>query len=45
MILIGRRKLTQLGLAKIGTIGLLLKAKEIGLLTEIKCRVPAFISI
>lgn len=32
----GRRKLTQLGLAKIGTIGLLLKAKEIGLLTEIK---------
>jgi predicted nucleic acid-binding protein len=32
----GRRKLTQLGLAKIGTIGLLLKAKEMGLLTEIK---------
>jgi predicted nucleic acid-binding protein len=32
----GRRKLTQLGLAKIGTIGLLVKAKEIGLLAEIK---------
>ncbi len=32
----GRRKLTQLGLNKIGTIGLLLKAKEIGLLAEIK---------
>jgi predicted nucleic acid-binding protein len=32
----GRRKLTQLGLQKIGTLGLLLKAKEIGLLTEIR---------
>jgi predicted nucleic acid-binding protein len=32
----GRRKLTQLGLPKIGTLGLLLKAKEIGLLTEIR---------
>lgn len=32
----GRRKLTQLGLAKIGTIGLLVKAKEIGLLAAIK---------
>lgn len=32
----GRRKLTQLGLQKIGTLGLLLKAKEVGLLTEIR---------
>ena len=32
----GRRKLTQLGLQKIGTLGLLLKAKELGLLTAIQ---------
>ena len=32
----GRRKLTQLELQKIGTLGLLLKTKEIGLLSEIK---------
>lgn len=32
----GRRKLIQLGLQKIGTLGLLLKAKEIGLLSEIR---------
>ena len=37
----GRRKLTQLGLAKIGTIGLLVKAKEIGLLAEIKPEIKA----
>jgi predicted nucleic acid-binding protein len=35
----GRRKLTQLGLQKIGTLGLLLKAKEIGLLTEIRSHI------
>ena len=37
----GRRKLTQLGLAKIGTVGLLVKAKEIGLLAEIKPEIKA----
>jgi len=37
----GRRKLTQLGLAKIDTIGLLVKAKEIGLLAEIKPEIKA----
>ncbi len=31
----GRRKLSQLGVSKIGTIGILLKAKETGLLTQI----------
>lgn len=32
----GRRKLTQLGLSKIGTVGILLKAKEAGLLPIIR---------
>lgn len=32
----GRRKLSQLGLSKIGTIGILLKAKETGLLTQMR---------
>jgi len=32
----GRRKLSQLGLNKIGTLGILLKAKQIGLLSVIK---------
>ncbi|MCC7354820.1 MAG: DUF3368 domain-containing protein [Anaerolineae bacterium] len=32
----GRRKLTQLGLKKIGTIGILLKAKQSGLLAAIR---------
>jgi hypothetical protein len=32
----GRRKLAQLGLNKIGTLGILLKAKQIGLLSVIK---------
>lgn len=32
----GRRKLTQLGLKKIGTIGILLKAKQVGLLPVIR---------
>lgn len=32
----GRRKLTQLGLAKIGTVGILLKAKQAGLLPIIR---------
>lgn len=32
----GRRKLAQLGLPKIGTLGLLLKAKEVGLLSNVK---------
>lgn len=32
----GRRKLTQLGLPKIGTLGILLKAKRSGLLTAIR---------
>lgn len=32
----GRRKLDQLGLPKIGTLGVLLKAKEAGLLTTIR---------
>ena len=32
----GRRKLTQLGLPKIGTVGILLKAKQVGLLSVIK---------
>jgi predicted nucleic acid-binding protein len=35
----GRRKLDQLGMAKIGTLGLLLKAKQSGLLSTIgACR-------
>ena len=32
----GRRKLTKLGLNKLGTLGLLLKAKEVGLLPHIR---------
>jgi predicted nucleic acid-binding protein len=32
----GRRKLTQLGLSKIGTVGILLKAKQLGLLAIIQ---------
>src|SRR5262245_46085955 len=32
----GRRKVTELGLNKIGTIGILLKAKETGLLPQIR---------
>jgi len=32
----GRRKLSQLGLNKIGTLGILLKAKQVGLLSAIK---------
>lgn len=32
----GRRKLDPLGMAKIGTLGLLLKAKQIGLLSAIR---------
>lgn len=32
----GRRKLTELGIQKIGTVGILLKAKEVGLLQKIK---------
>ncbi len=32
----GRRKLAQLGMSKIGTVGILLKAKEIGLLSIIR---------
>lgn len=32
----GRRKVTELGLNKIGTIGILLKAKQVGLLPQIR---------
>lgn len=32
----GRRKLTQLGVPKIGTLGILLKAKQIGVLSDIR---------
>lgn len=32
----GRRKLTQLGIQKIGTLGILLKAKQVGILPVIK---------
>lgn len=32
----GRRKLSQLGLPKIGTVGILLKAKQVGLLSVIR---------
>ncbi|MBN1314803.1 MAG: DUF3368 domain-containing protein [Anaerolineales bacterium] len=32
----GRRKLNQLGIQKIGTVGILLKAKELNLITSIK---------
>ncbi len=32
----GRRKLTQLGLQKIGTVGILLKAKQVGLIVELR---------
>ena len=31
----GRRKLTQLGMLKIGTVGILLKAKQVGLLSVV----------
>lgn len=33
---VGRRKLTQMGLQKIGTAGILLKAKQVGLLPAVK---------
>jgi predicted nucleic acid-binding protein len=32
----GRRKITELGLNKIGTLGILLKAKQVGLLPQIR---------
>jgi predicted nucleic acid-binding protein len=32
----GRRKLSQMGIDKIGTLGILLKAKQVGLLTAIR---------
>lgn len=32
----GRRKLTQLGIKKLGTVGILLKAKQVGLISEIR---------
>lgn len=32
----GRRKLSQLGMNKIGTLGILLKAKQLGLLSSIR---------
>jgi len=32
----GRRKLTQLNIPKIGTLGILLKAKQLGLISDIK---------
>lgn len=32
----GRRKLDELGLNKVGTVGLLLKAKQVGYLDELK---------
>jgi predicted nucleic acid-binding protein len=32
----GRRKLTQMGLKKIGTAGILLKAKQVGLLPAVR---------
>lgn len=32
----GRRKFTQLGLQKIGTVGILLKAKQVGLIVELR---------
>jgi hypothetical protein len=32
----GRRKLSQLGLQKIGTVGILLKAKQVGLLSTVR---------
>jgi predicted nucleic acid-binding protein len=32
----GRRKVTELGLGKIGTVGILLKAKQVGLLPQIR---------
>lgn len=32
----GRRKVSELGLDKIGTLGILLKAKQVGLLTQIR---------
>lgn len=32
----GRRKLTQLGFPKIGTVGILLKAKQVGVLSDLR---------
>lgn len=32
----GRRKLTELGLNKVGTVGILLKAKQVGLLPQVR---------
>jgi predicted nucleic acid-binding protein len=32
----GRRKLEQMGMSKIGTLGLLLKAKQVGILSTIR---------
>ncbi len=32
----GRRKLSQLGIKKVGTVGLLLKAKQVGLLPAVQ---------
>ena len=32
----GRRKVTELGLDKVGTVGILLKAKQVGLLSQIR---------
>lgn len=37
----GRRKLDQLGVKKVGTLGILLKAKQLGLLPTIKSSVEA----
>lgn len=37
----GRRKLAQLGINKIGTLGILLKAKQIGLLAEVRPEVES----
>jgi predicted nucleic acid-binding protein len=38
----GRRKLTQLGMPKIGTLGILLKAKQVGLLSTIQPEIARF---
>jgi predicted nucleic acid-binding protein len=35
----GRRKLTQLNIPKIGTLGILLKAKELGFVPKIKLEI------
>ncbi len=37
----GRRKLSQLNISKIGTIGILLKAKELGLISVLKSEVES----